>query len=193
MSQQIHTGFLAQRFDPFESLRCHNRKVNGASGKTHVVPIYRSSSNFQPRGVPVCDATMAPLSSPKTGRESRHGENRIWRNRPFEAAACDRWSDYWERNIESGEIGARIHLDRCCIYQPRSVVTLRVRQTPTPSFDNEPISLNFSPSFKARLYQLFYQILELYIKRLVSTKVVANDHVNGETLIHDLPFILIYQ
>lgn len=155
MSQQIHTGFLAQRFDPFESLCCHNRKVNGASGKTHVVPIYRSSSNFQPRGVPVCDATMAPLSSPKTGRESRHGENRIWRNRPFEAAACDRWSDYWERNIESGEIGARIHLDRCCIYQPRSVVTLRVRQTPTPSFDNEPISLNFSPSFKARLYQLF--------------------------------------
>lgn len=191
MSQQIHAGFLAQRFDPFESLRCHNRKINGASGKTHVVPIYRSSSNFQPRGVPVCDATMAPLSSPKTGRESRHGENRIWRNRPFEAAACDRWSDYWERNIESGEIGARIHLDRCCIYQPRSVVTLRVRQTPTPSFDNEPISLNFSPSFKARLYQFFYQILELYIKRLVSTKV--NDHVNGETLIHDLPFILIYQ
>lgn len=98
---------MREKFPSFDSF--YNRKVNGTSGKTHVVPIYRSSGNFQfaaTRGVPVCDATMAPPVIIPEDTESRHGENRaarISRIAPLRRRSMER---LLKRDIENGEIGA---------------------------------------------------------------------------------------
>lgn len=86
---------MREKFPSFDSF--YNRKVNGTSGKTHVVPIYRSSGNFQSQRAVFQFAMRQwppPLSSPKTrNRVTERIEPRESRGSPLWGG--DRWNDYW--------------------------------------------------------------------------------------------------
>lgn len=165
---------MREKFPSFDSF--YNRKVNGTSGKTHVVPIYRSSGNFQSQRAVFQFAMRQwpPRYHPRRhGIASRRESSRAnLEDRPFEEAIDGTTIEtrYWERRDRRS-----IQLDCCCIYQPRSV-TLRVHRLLITNFVNffsllskrisqrihETSSMN---SFVRRYGDWrWWKILELYIK-----------------------------
>lgn len=125
---------MREKFPSFDSF--YNRKVNGTSGKTHVVPIYRSSGNFQSQRAVFQFAMRQwpPRYHPRRhGIASRRESSRAnLEDRPFEEAIDGTTIEtrYWERRDRRS-----IQLDCCCIYQPRSV-TLRVHRLLITNFVN---------------------------------------------------------